>query len=210
MQLVDGSPYIKKAPGQEDMMTEKTRRTGRPPNAEAGEALKAAALRLVREQGYDGVSISAIATAAGVARQTLYNRWATKADLVLEAVFEETARYADRPAPDPQAPAADQLRVFLTGVFAHLGRDGDTLRALIAAAQQDPSFGEAFRTRFVQPREEMVTEILSRARERGELPEGRSPRLMSEFIHGAFWYRLLNGQPVDDALAQQITDAVFA
>ena len=52
---------------------------GRPANEEASAALKAAALRLVRETGYEKVSIAAIIAEAGVARQTLYNRWDTKA-----------------------------------------------------------------------------------------------------------------------------------
>ena len=70
---------------------------GRPANEEASAALKAAALRLVRETGYEKVSIAAIIAEAGVARQTLYNRWDTKADLILEAIFEATNSYAAEP-----------------------------------------------------------------------------------------------------------------
>ena len=64
----------------------------------AGQAVKAAALQLIREKGYAKMSIAAIATKAGVARQTLYNKWTSKAELVLDAVFEETGRYASEPS----------------------------------------------------------------------------------------------------------------
>lgn len=191
-------------------MENRTKPHGRPPNEAAGAKLKAAALRLIRENGYSNVSVAAIAAAAGVARQTLYNRWATKADLVLEAVFEETGRYAAEPPSETGAHSRDLLEKFLTQVFTHLAADGDTLRALIAAAQEDASFATALRDRFVQPREQIVTNLLHRAQARGELGKNRDPEMLSAFVHGAFWYRLLNRQPVNAALARAIAAEVFA
>lgn len=189
-------------------MSKKTA-SGRPVNAQAGAALKAAALRLVRENGYEKVSIAAIAQAAGVARQTLYNRWKTKADLVLDAVFEETQSYAAAPRPDDDRPSRILLEEFLVNVFGHLVVNGDILRALIAAAQRDVEFQETFHARFVLPREEMVTRLLRRAQSRGELAPARDTELVSALIHGAFWYRLLNRGALDRALAQAIAADVF-
>lgn len=187
----------------------KERGGGRPVNAQAGAALKAAALCLVREKGYDKVSIATIAREAGVARQTLYNRWNTKADLVLDAVFEETQNYAaDPPCDDPQD-CRVLLEEFLTNVFRHLTADGDVLRALIAAAQQDVKFQESFYAKFVLPREKMITALLQRAQERGEFSPDRNTKLVSGFIHGAFWYRLLNRGILDAKFARAITSEVF-
>ncbi len=45
-----------------------------------------ATLAVVAEHGYDGMTIDMVAARAGSARATVYRRWATKADLVLEAV----------------------------------------------------------------------------------------------------------------------------
>ncbi|WP_226623377.1 TetR/AcrR family transcriptional regulator [Alloyangia pacifica] len=191
-------------------MASEKKQGGRPVDAAAGQALKLAALQLVREKGYAKVSIAAIASAAGVARQTLYNRWNTKADLVLDAVFEETGRFSTQPPDDAGMPCARQLESFLAEVFSHLTVDSDPLRALIAAAQEDPAFQAAFRDRFVLPRERIVTELLRRAQARGELSAERDPEMLSAFVHGAFWYRLLNGQPVDAALARAIAAEVFA
>ena len=182
---------------------------GRPVNAQAGAALKAAALRLVREKGYDTVSITAITKEAGVARQTLYNRWNTKADLVLDAVFEETQNYAAAPPLDDVHDCRVLLEEFLTNVFRHLTADGDILRALIAAAQQDVTFQETFYTKFVLPREKMITDLLRLAKERGELSANRNVELVSGFIHGAFWYRLLNRGELDAKFSRAITFDVF-
>ncbi|WP_424926471.1 TetR/AcrR family transcriptional regulator [Amaricoccus tamworthensis] len=190
-------------------MNEKKRPVGRPTSAEAGTALKAAALSLIREKGYEKVSIADIIRTAGVARQTLYNRWNTKADLVLEAVFDETGRYAAEPISDDDRTCRDQLEAFLIGVFTHLETDGDTLRALIAAAQRDAEFRAAFYTGFVLPRERMVTDLLRRAQEPGELSRARDPEMLSAFIHGAFWYRLLNGGSLDAGYARAIVGEIF-
>lgn len=189
-------------------MTKETA-AGRPVNAQAGAALKAAALRLVREKGYDKVSIAAITKEASVARQTLYNRWNTKADLVLDAVFEETQNYAAAPPLEDVQDYRVLVEEFLTNVFHHLTVDGDILRALIAAAQQDVTFQDTFYAKFVLPREKMITDLLQRAKERGELSPNRNPELVSGIIHGAFWYRLLNRGTLDAEFAKAITLDVF-
>lgn len=184
---------------------------GRPKDPVVAEAIRKAALRLVRERGYRNVSIGTIAEAAGVARQTLYNRWPAKADLILDAVFEETGQRAEGQSPPASGGASrDKLERFLVGVFDHLRADGDTLRALIAAAQEDSEFREAFRERFVAPRETLVTEILAEALGRGELPREADLDILSSMIHGAFWYRLLNGRELDHELAQSIARSMFA
>lgn len=183
--------------------------SGRPLNTQAGLALKAAALRLVRENGYERVSIAAIAQEAGVARQTLYNRWDTKADLVLDAVFEETQSYAAEPRLDDARHCRDLLEEFLVNVFKHLAVNGDVLRALIGAAQQDVTFQETFYSKFVAPREQMITNLLLRAQERGELSPNRNTELVSSLIHGAFWYRLLNRRELGAEFARAIALDVF-
>jgi AcrR family transcriptional regulator len=183
--------------------------SGRPVNVQTGANLKATAMRLVREKGYDNVSIAAITKEAGVARQTLYNRWNTKADLVLDAVFDETENYAAAPPLDGGQDSPVLLEKFLTNVFGHLTTDGDILRALIAAAQQDAAFQQTFYAKFVFPREKMITNLLQLAKDRGELSTHRNVDLVSGFIHGAFWYRLLNGGTLDAAFAKEITFDVF-
>lgn len=182
---------------------------GRPVDVEASAALKAAALRLVREKGYEKVSVAAIVKDAGVARQTLYNRWNTKADLVLEAVFEETNSYAAEPIWDGAQDCRTLLEEFLTSIFEHLNSSGGTYRALIASAQQDPIFQASFYANFVLPREKMITALLNRAQERGELAPSRNTEMLSTLIHGAFWYRLLNNGILDVKFAKDVISETF-
>ena len=76
-------------------MTNDNKPGGRPRDETSAPAIKAAARRLVTEKGYENVSISEIVRVAGVARQTLYRRWSSKADLVLEAFFETAGAQSD-------------------------------------------------------------------------------------------------------------------
>lgn len=175
------------------------RSPGRPRNDASGPALLAAARRLVIQRGYQAVSTQMIASAAGVGRQTLYRRWPSKADLVLDA-FLESAGHAD---PLPDLPVEDALLTFLDQLFRHLERDGPAIRSLIASAQDDDAFRQTFRDRFADPRAARVAAILQRAIDRRELPASDLSIALAVF-HGAFWYRLLLGQPLDAGFGRSL------
>ena len=190
-------------------MSEQPVTLGRPKDEKTSVDILAATLQLVRLHGYEAVSITAIAKQAGVAKQTIYNRWSTKADLVLEAVFKETGRIAAAVPDDEQTSCQQQLYLFLCNVFEHLSYDARVLAALIAAAQKDEAFREAFKKGFVKPREAMLIEILNRAQQRGELSKHRDVSILSAFVHGAFWYALLQGDTLNSELAQSLVAEIF-
>ena len=61
-------------------------RPGRPRDPSRDEAIFAATLALFAEHGYAGVSIEGVAARAGVGKATIYRRYASKAQLVVESV----------------------------------------------------------------------------------------------------------------------------
>lgn len=58
-------------------------------------ALFAALDRLMRERGFDAVSLAEIATEAGVGRTSVYNHFADKESLLLGFIEQETADFTD-------------------------------------------------------------------------------------------------------------------
>lgn len=190
-------------------MATEIKTAGRPRDPKTADNIKSVTLCLMRDQGYAAVSIASIISEAGVAKQTIYNRWNTKADLVLDAIFEETERYASAPAHEANKSCREQLYQFLIDVFGHLGRDSRIIRALIASAQEDKLFQNAFREKFVKPREKIVEDILKRASSIGEISIERDIPTLVAFIHGAFWYPLLNGIQPDQKLAKTIVEEIF-
>src|SRR5690349_14566305 len=56
---------------------------GRPRSAEADEAIARAALAVLAESGFEGVTVEAVAARAGVARSTVYRRFPGKPELMV-------------------------------------------------------------------------------------------------------------------------------
>lgn len=66
--------------------TAASRRTGRPRNPETGATILTAALEEFGEQGYEGMTVEAVANRARVGKATIYRRWSSKDDLIIAAV----------------------------------------------------------------------------------------------------------------------------
>jgi AcrR family transcriptional regulator len=167
-------------------------------------AILAACYELLGEVGYAGLSIEGIAARSGCGKQTIYRWWASKADVLLDAL----ATKADLQVaiPNKGSYAAD-LREFLAASFtlARKRQVADILRTLMAHAQIDAEFGERFRAGFLERRREALGIILDRAVDRGELPADVSPGTVADVVFGTIWYRLMaTRQPLDHRLIDEL------
>ncbi len=61
---------------------------GRPMNSETRQAMLGAAADILRDEGLEGFSISAVATRTGSSRTTVYRRWPSREVLLLDALAE--------------------------------------------------------------------------------------------------------------------------
>ena len=91
---------------------------GRPRRAGADEEILAATLVLLRERGYRELNVDVIAERTGVAKTTIYRRWATKETLVAAAI-----------APPPESTDAGAITREIEGVLK-LVSDADDTRVL--------------------------------------------------------------------------------
>jgi AcrR family transcriptional regulator len=177
---------------------------GRKRSEESRLAILAAAIELVGEVGFAGLTIEGIAARSGAGKQTVYRWWPSKADVLLDALATKADLYI--PIPDEGSYAAD-LRGFLRASF-RLGNDDrvvHVLRVLMAQAQIDADFGERFRVSFLQRRRDALAVIVDRARARGDLPPVPSADLVADVVFGVIWYRVLSrDQPVDDRLPGEL------
>ena len=120
-----------------------------------------AVVALLVEAGYDKLTFDAVATAVRASKATLYRRWPTKADLVLDAVAGHL----------PVEPEVDDDTGSLRGdLLAQACRPGGlcddspaVLGALIPAMHRDRDLFAAFRERFVQPKLERNIAAFERA-----------------------------------------------
>src|SRR5581483_9265964 len=101
------------------------KKLGRPRSAEVDRAILDAALELLVEHGYGGVSMEAIATRAGVGKAAIYRRWSNKAELVVDALRE--AGCATMPMPDTGDVRADLIAMLSALQDSVTGRDGQLM-----------------------------------------------------------------------------------
>src|SRR5438270_13278542 len=70
---------------------------GRPRSAEADAAIREATVDLLAQEGYAGLTMSGVAHEAGVSTATLYRRWHSKLELVIDVL---AMRAEESPVPD--------------------------------------------------------------------------------------------------------------
>jgi AcrR family transcriptional regulator len=186
-------------------------RRGRPRSEKAHQAILTAAAELLLARGLGAVSMDAVAERAGVSKATIYRWWPTKETLALDALFHEWA--AARPTARETGSLRGDLLSLLRPWVRLVGKRpyGRVIAALIAEAQTDPTFGEQYRERFVEPRRAQARPILARAIERGELPATTDLELALDLLYGPLYHRLLHGHaPLDQSFLGDLVDTVLA
>ena len=177
-------------------------RRGRPRSVDADEAILAATLELVGEVGINGMSMDVLAERAKVSKTTIYRRWTSKEQLVLEALRSAMGPLDDV---DTGSLRAD-VRAYLIELGERMwrGRVSDVLPHLIEVACHD----EALRSRlddYVQYRRAPMLAILGRGLVRGELPPGSDLDVLADVLIGPFIYRrLLTHGPLDETFVDRL------
>jgi AcrR family transcriptional regulator len=173
-------------------------------SARVRQAVLDAALALLLERGYDGLSVAEVARVAEVAETTVYRRWPTKAELVTAAIGELAAN--ENPLPDTGSLRGD-LTTLLTQIVDLLRRPEieRLARASVAVTGDDSGQAQA-RTAFYRMRTAGSAQVAVRAIERGELPAATDPEAVIEHLVAPAYVRLLlTGGRLDAAL---VTDCV--
>lgn len=117
-------------------------------------------LELLLEQGYEGLTVDAVATRSGVHRTTVYRRWRDPGGLLADAV--DAAREQPWEPPDTGSLAGD-LTAINREVVAALTEQPSVVRALIAASFRSPAAAGALRT-FWEDRYARAAVVVHRAR----------------------------------------------
>ncbi len=177
-----------------------------------GEALVAAILEAtideLVEKGYPALTMESVAQRAGASKASLYRRWETRAELVMDAVY--------RMAPMPeQIPDAGELRADLLEVLRQTaatleGPAGTALRGLLADSLADNVRIDELRTKSQGRNRKLIAEVLRRAVARGEISEETVLPIRLEV--GAALIRnqfLFHNELLDEALFVSIVDDVL-
>jgi AcrR family transcriptional regulator len=176
-------------------------------SARVQEAVRSAALAVLGEHGADALTISEIAVRAGVHETSIYRRWGSRENVIIDALLSASQEFL--PIPDTGSLRAD-LIAFATSVGTYLNSTlGSALLRALASRTTDPAMGDT-RQRFWEARYALASPIITRAIQRGEVPATTDPRLALEALIAPLNFRaLLTDEPNDEEFTTRLVDMLL-
>jgi AcrR family transcriptional regulator len=183
---------------------------GRPREARADEAILAAVLALLTSgQSAGGISIEAVAAKAGVGKATIYRRWPNKEALLIDAV-------ASMKGPPP-VPAGESVRDDLVMLVASARTPrslqfGKATACLVPEMVRSPDMHRVYQAGVVEPRRNVMRQVLLRGIENGELRADLDVELTLLMVSGpSLAQNMLHWNPhvPDEGFAEALVDAVL-
>ncbi|MGY1808158.1 TetR/AcrR family transcriptional regulator [Blastococcus sp. SYSU D00669] len=187
---------------------DEVRRRGRPLDRALDGVIRKAALEVLSETGYRRLTMDEVAMVAGVSKATIYRRWPSKVDLlvdVVDAASDDTLVQVD----------TGTLRsdlVALLGALTEIltGPGGGASRALLGVLDEEPLLAEAYRRGPLARWALAFTDAFERAVARGEVPPGAGATLAAEAGPAIVVQRwIVGGLPLGEDLAADVVDRVM-
>jgi AcrR family transcriptional regulator len=165
-----------------------------------------ATLELLVAHGLEGLKVSEVAARADVHETSIYRRWGTRENLLIDALLDATEQL--------RVPDTGSLREDLVAYAVDLAEFlatpvGHALERTLAVAGDDPDTRQA-RDHYWASRYALSKQMITRAVERGELPETVDPRLAIEMLVSPVHFRIvLTREPVDARMPARLVDALL-
>lgn len=172
-------------------------------SARVRKSILAATFDELVDNGYVGLSVEAVASRAGVNKTTIYRRWPTIDDLLVDALTEWSL--------DVHVPDTGRLETDLLALGKELadllngGVGREVAAVVLTAGLRSARLGEATRHYFARQAVRAVPAI-DRAIERGELPPNTDAAAVLATFRAPLFYRLVTtGDAIDDELIARST-----
>jgi AcrR family transcriptional regulator len=169
-----------------------------------------AALDVLAETGYDGMTIDMVAARAGAGKATVYRRWSSKADLVVDAVacMKRSQLDADH-LPDTGTLRGDLVAMIKTPAIEDTERKLRVMAGLMPVLARDPDLAIAVNAAIVEPRAEINRTLMRRAADRGEISPDADIDTVALVTPSMAAYRVLVlRRPVDREFLLSLIDGV--
>ncbi|QRK07352.1 TetR/AcrR family transcriptional regulator [Archangium violaceum] len=169
-----------------------------------------ATLEVLAEVGAAGLTMDLVAARAGAGKATIYRRWTSKTELVIDAVSHMKRKQVDL----ENLPGTGTLRGDLLGLFKpqpleESERKLKIMTGLASLLSQEQALAEAANSAVVQPWAEAHFALMQRAVARGEIPASADIGTLSQLIPSMAAYRtLVQRKPMDLAFLVSMVDGV--
>lgn len=167
-----------------------------------------AVLSILREVGYERLTMDAVSARAHVSKATIYRHWPGKPQLVAEALRQ---RHFDvTPIIDTGTIRGDLLELLHT-VARICVEDAPMLQAVGFAMQSNSELAEIVRTQLLPESRCNADDVIRRAVDRGQLPPAAVDfDLIHELVPALLMTRFLaHGQPLDNEYLARVVDQIL-
>jgi AcrR family transcriptional regulator len=165
-------------------------------------------LELLRQHGFDRLTVEAVAARAKASKATMYRRWPSKADLVLAAVTEGTRSVT---VPPHTGSLRGDLLEFGWAVCRQSCEHASTMRAVLNEMSHNPQLRAAMQSEFVHQRKQVIDEILAEAVERGQIQATAINNDIDDLLPGYLVFRsVVSGrQPTQETVRTLVDDVLL-
>lgn len=182
-------------------------RPGRQRSAAADAAILDATLALLRDRGYEALTMAAVIEKAGVSSATLYRRWTAKSDLVAAAV---ASLVPDDIADIDTGSLEDDVTAFVREVTAAITARGH-MAELLGGDKKDAELNAALRSKLLTPRVRTLQRILDRAADRGEIGAPTTGETLLPLVVGPLYYRAtILDEPLSPAFQRRVVQTTVS
>ncbi|WP_344372290.1 TetR/AcrR family transcriptional regulator [Agromyces tropicus] len=170
-----------------------------------------AAIDVLAETGFEGMTIDMVATRARAGKATIYRRWPSKADLVLDAVACMKASELDADhLPDTGTLRGDLVAMIRPKTIEEAQRKLRIMAGLFGMISTTPELADAAHAAIIEPRAAVNRALLRRAIERGEVRDDVDVDLIASITPAMVAFRLLvERRPVDSGYLVSLIDGVL-
>ena len=188
---------------------EAPRASGRPRDPKLDQAILDATLQLLASDGYEGLTIEAVAARAGVGKASVYRRFAGKEELVVEAV----ASLSEAPELCGGMGVRDELVALLETIRRKNDSSisGKIFPRLLSAGIENPRLLQRYREQVLDPRRQQFLDVVQRGVDEGLIRSDVDLGHAVDLVVGPMVYRNLirHDPPPGPDLAARIVDDVL-
>jgi AcrR family transcriptional regulator len=169
-----------------------------------------AALEVLAETGYDGMTIDMVAARAKAGKATLYRRWSSKAELVIDAVacMKQEDLSTDK-LPDTGTLRGDFVAMIKPHSLMDSERKMKVMAGLMSLLATSPELADTAREAIIEPRAAVNRMFLQRAKDRGEIAADIDIDTIASISQSMVAFRtIMLRQPINPEFVLSILDGV--
>lgn len=170
-----------------------------------------AAIDILAEEGFDGMTIDMVATRAKAGKATLYRRWPSKAELVLDAIgCMKAADLSPATLPDTGTLRGDLIGMITSRTAEDAERRLRVMAGVAALLTREPELTDAASAVLMAPRIAAIRGLLERALARGEIRADADLDALAELLPAMAAFRgLVERKPIDREYQISLIDGIL-